>query len=98
MPNTSRGEIAFTVLQRILITPYSVHDWPSFTKPVEPAHVEERSDGSHGMSRTEVRSSPGDSHLGHVFDDGPKDASGLCYCINFALLRFIPLDELDGEG
>jgi peptide-methionine (R)-S-oxide reductase len=72
--------------------------WPSFTKPVEPAHVEERSDGSHGMSRTEVRSSHGDSHLGHVFDDGPKDAGGLRYCINSASLRFIPLDELDGEG
>ena len=72
--------------------------WPSFTKPVEPAHVEERPDGSHGMSRTEVRSSHGDSHLGHVFDDGPKDAGGLRYCINSASLRFIPLDELDGEG
>jgi methionine-R-sulfoxide reductase len=72
--------------------------WPSFTKPVEPAHVEERPDGSHGMSRTEVRSSHGDSHLGHVFDDGPKDAGGLRYCIISASLRFIPLDELDGEG
>jgi peptide-methionine (R)-S-oxide reductase len=72
--------------------------WPSFTKPVEPAYVEERSDGSHGMSRTEVRSSHGDSHLGHVFDDGPKDAGGLRYCINSASLRFIPLDELEGEG
>lgn len=72
--------------------------WPSFTKPVEPAHVEERPDGSHGMSRTEVRSSHGDSHLGHVFDDGPKDAGGLRYCINSASLRFIPFDELDGEG
>jgi peptide-methionine (R)-S-oxide reductase len=72
--------------------------WPSFTKPVEPTHVEERSDGTHGMSRTEVRSSHGDSHLGHVFDDGPKDAGGLRYCINSASLRFIPLDELGGEG
>jgi peptide-methionine (R)-S-oxide reductase len=72
--------------------------WPSFTKPVEPAHVEERPDGSHSMSRTEVRSSHGDSHLGHVFDDGPKDAGGLRYCINSASLCFIPLDELDGEG
>jgi peptide-methionine (R)-S-oxide reductase len=72
--------------------------WPSFTKPVEPAHVEERSDGRNGMSRTEVRASHGDSHLGHVFDDGPKDAGGLRYCINSASLRFIPLDELDGEG
>ncbi|MBB5066226.1 peptide-methionine (R)-S-oxide reductase MsrB [Granulicella mallensis] len=72
--------------------------WPSFTKPVEPAHVEERPDGSHGMSRTEVRSSHGDSHLGHLFGDGPKDAGGLRYCINSASLRFIPLDELEGEG
>ena len=72
--------------------------WPSFTKPVEPANVEERSDGSHGMRRTEVRSINGDSHLGHVFDDGPKDAGGLRYCINSASLRFIPVDELESEG
>jgi len=72
--------------------------WPSFTKPVETDNVEERSDGSHGMSRTEVRSSHGDSHLGHVFDDGPKDAGGLRYCINSASLRFIPLDELESAG
>jgi peptide-methionine (R)-S-oxide reductase len=72
--------------------------WPSFTKPVEPKNVDERADGSHGMSRTEVRSSHGDSHLGHVFDDGPKDAGGLRYCINSASLRFIPLDELESEG
>jgi peptide-methionine (R)-S-oxide reductase len=58
--------------------------WPSFTKPVEGDNVEEHTDGSHGMSRTEVRSSHGDSHLGHVFDDGPKDAGGLRYCINSA--------------
>jgi peptide-methionine (R)-S-oxide reductase len=72
--------------------------WPSFTKPADPENVEERSDSSHGMSRTEVRSSHGDSHLGHVFDDGPKDAGGLRYCINSASLRFIPVDELEGEG
>jgi peptide-methionine (R)-S-oxide reductase len=72
--------------------------WPSFTKPVDRENVEERSDNSHGMSRTEVRSSHGDSHLGHVFDDGPKDAGGLRYCINSASLRFIPVDELEGEG
>jgi peptide-methionine (R)-S-oxide reductase len=72
--------------------------WPSFTKPVDPENVEERSDNSHGMSRTEVRSSHGESHLGHVFDDGPKDAGGLRYCINSASLRFIPADELEGEG
>jgi peptide-methionine (R)-S-oxide reductase len=72
--------------------------WPSFTKPVEPENVDERPDGSHGMIRTEVRSSHGDSHLGHVFDDGPEDAGGLRYCINSASLRFIPLDELESEG
>jgi peptide-methionine (R)-S-oxide reductase len=72
--------------------------WPSFTRPVEADNVEERSDGSHGMDRTEVRSSHGDSHLGHLFDDGPKDAGGLRYCINSASLRFIPLDELEGAG
>jgi methionine-R-sulfoxide reductase len=72
--------------------------WPSFTKPVDPENVEERSDNTHGMSRTEVRSSHADSHLGHVFDDGPKAAGGLRYCINSASLRFIPLDELESEG
>ena len=72
--------------------------WPSFTKPVEPENVDERPDGSHGMERTEVRSTHGDSHLGHVFDDGPKEAGGLRYCINSASLRFIPLDELESEG
>jgi peptide-methionine (R)-S-oxide reductase len=72
--------------------------WPSFTRPVEAANVEVRADGSHGMNRTEVRSTHGDSHLGHVFDDGPKDAGGLRYCINSAALRFIPLDELESAG
>src|ERR1700735_4943093 len=71
--------------------------WPSFTKPVDPENVEERSDNTHGMSRTEVRSSHADSHLGHVFDDGPRDAGGLRYCINSASLRFIPIDELESE-
>jgi peptide-methionine (R)-S-oxide reductase len=72
--------------------------WPSFTKPVDPENVEERSDAMHGMVRTEVRSTHADSHLGHVFDDGPKAAGGLRYCINSASLRFIPLDELESEG
>ena len=72
--------------------------WPSFTKPVEPENVEELSDNSLGMSRTEVRSTHADSHLGHVFDDGPRDAGGLRYCINSASLRFIPVDELENEG
>lgn len=72
--------------------------WPSFTKPIEPAHVEELTDNSLGMSRTEVRSKHGDSHLGHVFPDGPADRGGLRYCINGESLRFIAKDEMEGEG
>jgi peptide-methionine (R)-S-oxide reductase len=72
--------------------------WPSFTKPLEGGNVEELSDTTHGMVRTEVRSTHADSHLGHVFDDGPRDKGGLRYCINSASLRFIPLDELEGAG
>ena len=72
--------------------------WPSFTKPIEPANVAELRDTTHGMIRVEVRSKHGDSHLGHVFDDGPRDRGGLRYCINSASLRFIPLDRLEAEG
>ncbi|MGE4325566.1 MAG: peptide-methionine (R)-S-oxide reductase MsrB [Pseudodonghicola sp.] len=72
--------------------------WPSFTKPIEPAHVVEIEDRSHGMVRTEVRSHHGDSHLGHVFPDGPRDRGGLRYCINSASLRFIPREEMEAEG
>ena len=72
--------------------------WPSFTKPIEPANVAERSDASHGMTRTEVRSAQGDSHLGHVFDDGQPDRGGLRYCINSASLRFIHCDAMEAEG
>ena len=72
--------------------------WPSFTKPLEPENVVENTDSSHGMTRTEVRSRHGDSHLGHVFPDGPREAGGLRYCINSASLRFIPVDELESEG
>ncbi|MES1924882.1 peptide-methionine (R)-S-oxide reductase MsrB [Salinisphaera sp. T31B1] len=72
--------------------------WPSFTKPIEPAHVAELQDRSHGMTRTEVRSAHGDSHLGHVFPDGPADRGGLRYCINSASLRFIPRERMDAEG
>jgi peptide-methionine (R)-S-oxide reductase len=72
--------------------------WPSFTKPIAPAHVQELRDGSHGMIRTEVRSTHGDSHLGHVFTDGPRDRGGLRYCINSASLRFIPRERMESEG
>ncbi len=72
--------------------------WPSFTKPIEPAHVTELRDMSHGMIRTEVRSTHGDSHLGHVFPDGPPQHGGLRYCINSASLRFIPREEMEAEG
>ncbi|MDP9412593.1 MAG: peptide-methionine (R)-S-oxide reductase MsrB [Pseudomonadota bacterium] len=72
--------------------------WPSFTKPIVPANVHELRDASHGMIRTEVRSAHGDSHLGHVFPDGPADRGGLRYCINSAALRFIHRDDMEAEG
>jgi peptide-methionine (R)-S-oxide reductase len=72
--------------------------WPSFTKPIAPANVNELRDITHGMIRTEVRSMHGDSHLGHVFDDGPEDRGGLRYCINSASLRFIHRDDMEAEG
>ena len=72
--------------------------WPSFTKPVDRTNVVEKRDLSHFMIRTEVRSAHGDSHLGHVFPDGPQEAGGLRYCINSASLRFIPRGDLEKEG
>ena len=72
--------------------------WPSFTKPIETANVNELTDTTHGMVRTEVRSVHGDSHLGHVFPDGPEDRGGLRYCINSASLRFIHRDDMEAEG
>ncbi|MEJ5979599.1 peptide-methionine (R)-S-oxide reductase MsrB [Novosphingobium sp. PS1R-30] len=72
--------------------------WPSFTKPIEPANVAELRDASLGMVRTEVRSAHGDSHLGHVFDDGPRDRGGLRYCINSASLRFVHRDDMEAQG
>lgn len=72
--------------------------WPSFTRPIEKAHVAEHRDRSWGMVRTEVRSVFGDSHLGHLFDDGPAAAGGMRYCINSASLRFVPVGELETQG
>ena len=72
--------------------------WPSFTKPIESAAVTEKVDGQLWMKRTEVRSAGADSHLGHVFDDGPRDAGGLRYCMNSAALRFVPVTELEQQG
>lgn len=72
--------------------------WPSFTKPIEAKNVRELADHEFGMARTEVRSLHGDSHLGHVFTDGPRDRGGLRYCINSASLRFIPRDRMEAEG
>lgn len=88
------GEPLFTSLDKF----DSGCGWPSFTKPVVDEHVIEKHDASHGMIRTEVRSKHGDSHLGHVFDDGPVDRGGLRYCINSASLRFIPVRELAAAG
>jgi len=72
--------------------------WPSFVRPIEPAHINELKDESHGMERTEVRSVHGESHLGHVFPDGPIDRGGLRYCINSASLRFIHRDDMEAAG
>ena len=72
--------------------------WPSFTKPIDKQHINEVFDDSHGMRHVEVRSTDGDSHLGHVFTDGPIDQGGLRYCINSASLRFVHLNDMDAEG
>lgn len=88
------GEPLFTSLDKF----HSNCGWPSFTKPVEKQVIKEKLDRAFGMARTEVRSRSGDSHLGHVFTDGPRDQGGLRYCINSAALRFIPKDRLEAEG
>lgn len=72
--------------------------WPSFTKPIQRQNIQEKADFSHGMHRVEVRSKTADSHLGHVFSDGPQAAGGLRYCINSAALRFIPVEEMEAAG
>jgi methionine-R-sulfoxide reductase len=72
--------------------------WPSFTKPVDNAQVVEKTDSTFGMQRTEVKSRESDAHLGHLFDDGPRDKGGMRYCINSAALRFIPVEKLQEQG
>ena len=72
--------------------------WPSFTRPISDTHIVEKFDETHGMRRVEVRSRDGDSHLGHVFEDGPKEETGLRYCINSASLRFVALADMEREG
>ena len=88
------GEPLFTSLDKF----DSGCGWPSFTKPIEAENVKENKDVTHGMTRTEVRSKYGDSHLGHVFPDGPRETGGLRYCINGASLKFIPMNKLEEEG
>jgi methionine-R-sulfoxide reductase len=72
--------------------------WPAFSKPIEKDRISEKTDKTFGMTRTEVRSALGDSHLGHVFDDGPKELGGIRYCINSASLEFIPKEEMEARG
>lgn len=88
------GEPLFSSLDKF----ESGSGWPSFTRPIEKAHIVEKSDRTFSMERTELRSARGDSHLGHLFDDGPVQDGGLRYCINSAALRFVSADALEAQG
>ena len=88
------GEALFSSIDKF----ESHSGWPSFTKPINQSNVSTVKDDSHGMVRTEVRSKKADSHLGHLFKDGPKDRGGMRYCINSAALKFIPVEDLEEEG
>ncbi|MQW23309.1 MULTISPECIES: peptide-methionine (R)-S-oxide reductase MsrB [unclassified Lactococcus] len=88
------GEPLFTSIEKY----QSGCGWPAFTSPIERQVIKEKRDQTHGMERTEVRSKTADSHLGHVFTDGPLDRGGLRYCINSAALRFVPFEKLKEEG
>lgn len=100
--NEEEGIYVDIVTGEPLFSSYDKYDagcgWPSFTKPIEKGNITEKKDRSHFMLRTEVRSKYGDSHLGHVFPDGPKDEGGLRYCINGASLRFIRKEDLEKAG
>ncbi|GAA0066312.1 peptide-methionine (R)-S-oxide reductase MsrB [Clostridium perfringens] len=92
--DVTTGEPLFTSKDKF----HSSCGWPAFSKPIDRSIIKEKIDKSHGMIRTEVRSRLGDSHLGHVFCDGPEDLGGLRYCINSASLKFIPKEELKKNG
>jgi len=100
--NEKEGIYVDIVSGKVLFSSKEKYDagcgWPSFTKPVDPHELKENMDTTHGMIRTEIRSNSSDSHLGHVFEDGPKESGGLRYCMNSAAMRFIPKDEMEKEG